>query len=86
VRKLAERSSTAARDISRLIDESLSRIGQGTERSRDASNAFTDIVGSVHKTGSAIEDITRSAHAQDEVSAQVVSLIKRLAEATGGKG
>ena len=85
VRKLAERSSTAARDISRLIDESITRIGQGTERSHDASNAFSGIVTSVHKTGTAIEDITRSAKAQDEVSAEVVSLIRRLADATASK-
>jgi methyl-accepting chemotaxis protein len=86
VRKLAERSSTAARDISRLIDESLHRIGQGTERSNDAGNAFTGIVGSVHKTGIAIEDITRSAVAQYDVTAEVVALIRQLADATGAKG
>ena len=85
VRKLAERSSTAARDISRLIEESISRIGQGTERSRDASSAFSGIVEQVYKTGSAIEDISRSAHVQDELSAKVVGLIRQLADATGGK-
>ncbi|HZV11484.1 MAG TPA: methyl-accepting chemotaxis protein, partial [Novosphingobium sp.] len=79
VRKLAERSSTAARDISRLIDQSIQRINQGTDRSREASQAFTGIVDAVHKTGSAIEDISRSAATQDQVSAEVVVLIQRLA-------
>ncbi|RVU06489.1 PAS domain S-box protein [Novosphingobium umbonatum] len=84
VRKLAERSSTAARDISRLIEQSISRIGQGTERSHDASNAFVGIVDSVNKTARAIEDITESAKAQDAVSAEVVTLIHRLSDVTGG--
>lgn len=81
VRKLAERSSTAARDIGRLIDESLSRITEGTERSREAGSAFSGIAESVHKTGDAIADITRSAASQDQVSAEVVRLIRHLADA-----
>jgi methyl-accepting chemotaxis protein len=79
VRKLAERSSTAARDISRLIDQSINRIAQGTDRSREASQAFNGIVSAVHKTGAAIEEINASANLQDEVSAQVVGLIQSLA-------
>jgi methyl-accepting chemotaxis protein len=85
VRKLAERSSTAARDISRLIDESITRISLGTDRSRDANSAFSGIVQSVQKTGSAIEEITRSADAQDRVSAEVVDLIRRLSNATSAQ-
>lgn len=83
VRKLAERSSTAARDIGRLIDESLSRITEGTTRSREAGGAFAGITESVHKTGDAIADISRSAASQDEVSAEVVRLIRQLSSAIG---
>jgi methyl-accepting chemotaxis protein len=78
VRKLAERSSTAARDISRLIDQSLGRIDQGTNRTREASQAFDGIVDAVRDTGGAIEAITQSVKVQDEVSAQVVQLIQQL--------
>lgn len=84
VRKLAERSSTAARDISRLIEQSIGRISMGTDRSREASHAFAGIVDAVHKTGGAIEEISASAQLQDQVSAQVVTLIQRLA-ATAAK-
>ena len=79
VRKLAERSSTAARDISRLIEESLVRIGMGTERAHAAQNAFSAIAASVGDTSSAIEVITRSALAQDEVARHIVTLIQELA-------
>lgn len=82
VRKLAERSSTAAREINRLVDESLERIAQGTERSREASSAFAGIVGAVHKTGDAIEAIAKSTVVQDDASAKVVELICTLSKAT----
>lgn len=82
VRKLAERSSTAARDISRLIDESVQRITQGAERSRNASEAFAGIVGAVHQTGDAIVDISTSANIQDTASSRVVHLIHELSSAT----
>lgn len=79
VRKLAERSSTAARDISRLIEESLVRIGMGTERAQAAQSAFGAIAASVGDTSSAIEVITQSALAQDEVARNIVTLIQELA-------
>ncbi|MCW1382796.1 methyl-accepting chemotaxis protein [Novosphingobium sp. KCTC 2891] len=86
VRRLAERSSTAARDISRLIEESLSRIGEGTQRSRDASEAFGGIVESAEKTGSAVNAIGESARTQDGVTHDAVVLIRQLADATDGAG
>ena len=82
VRKLAERSSTAAREINRLVDESLERILKGTERSKEATSAFAGIVGSVHKTGDAIDAIAKSTTVQDDASAKVVDLIQTLSKAT----
>lgn len=82
VRKLAERSSTAARDISRLIDESIARIGEGTSRSHDASRAFGGIFESAERTGGAIGTISESARAQDRVTQDAVDLIRKLATAT----
>ncbi|MEO0031611.1 MAG: hypothetical protein RIS94_1369 [Pseudomonadota bacterium] len=86
VRKLAERSSTAARDISRLIDESNTRVAEGTGRSRLARDAFGHIVSSVHQTSDAIETITGLAAAQEIVSAEVVGLVEQLVKATHGRG
>ncbi|MDF8333466.1 methyl-accepting chemotaxis protein [Novosphingobium cyanobacteriorum] len=81
VRKLAERSSTAARDISRLIEESNARVTDGTSRSRLAREAFTHIVSSVHQTSDAIEAITTMAAAQETVSGEVVQLVNELVSA-----
>ena len=86
VRKLAERSSTAARDISRLIDESNNRVSEGTGRSRLARDAFTHIVSSVHQTSDAIDTITGLAAAQESVSGEVLHLVEELVKATQGNG
>ncbi|WP_218006099.1 methyl-accepting chemotaxis protein [Novosphingobium lentum] len=84
VRKLAERSSTAARDISRLIEESNTRVVEGTGRSRHARDAFAHIVTSVHQTSDAIEAINGLAAAQEVVSGEVVDLVSQLVAATKG--
>lgn len=86
VRKLAERSSTAARDISRLIDQSNAQVGEGTERSRLARDAFSHIVSSVRDTNGAIETINGLAANQASLTSEVVEQIHRLTEATKGHG
>ena len=83
VRRLAERSSQAARDISKLIDESVKRVNLGSERSQHAKQAFEQIVGSVGKTGDSIKDIATSAVSQQAVSRNATKLIKELTAAAG---
>jgi len=81
VRRLAERSSLAARDITRLIDESVKRVNLGSDRTQHAKLAFEQIVGSVGKTGDSIKDIASSAVSQQAVSQNVVKLISELTAA-----
>lgn len=82
VRKLAERSASAAEEISRLIGESSERVVQGTERSRSARNAFEAIADCVDKTTGAISGIAGSVGAQRETSRRVVAMIDELATST----
>lgn len=86
VRKLAERSATAARDISRLIEGSTSQVNEGTTRSRRAREAFGHIASSVNQTNEAIETIANLASAQEVVSTEVVELVERLVAATRTDG
>jgi methyl-accepting chemotaxis protein len=85
VRKLAERSASAAEEINRLIGESSERVSQGTDRSRAARDAFEAIAGCVDKTTGAISGIAQSVGAQRETSRQVVAMIDELATSTHGK-
>lgn len=86
VRKLAERSATAAKDIAKLIEQSSSQIHEGTGRSARARDAFGQIASSVNQTNAAIESITDLATAQEAVSSEVVDLIGRLVAATNSNG
>ena len=52
VRKLAERSSQAAKEISKLISESVKRVQQGSDVSKQAADAFQKIVLGVEKNWS----------------------------------
>jgi len=83
VRRLAERSSQAAREISLLIDESVKRVNLGSDRTEHAKLAFEQIVGSVGKTGDSIKEIASLAVSQQAVSQNVVKLISELTKATG---
>jgi methyl-accepting chemotaxis protein len=78
VRKLAERSSQAAREIAKLIDESAQRVNAGTERSQQAKSAFEKIVASVGKTGDSISRIAQTTQQQQLASKNVERLINDL--------
>ena len=78
VRKLAERSSQAAREISKLIEESTLRVNQGAEVSRRADEAFGRIVESVGQSSESIRRISVSTETQQEASLAVSRLIAQL--------
>ncbi|WP_239152168.1 methyl-accepting chemotaxis protein [Virgisporangium aurantiacum] len=83
VRKLAERSSDAAREIGKLITESSSRVNQGSTVSRRAQEAFGDILKSVEQTGESIGRIAARTHDQQTESLSVKTLILELTDGDG---
>ncbi|MFI5914836.1 PAS domain S-box protein [Dactylosporangium sp. NPDC051541] len=78
VRKLAERSSDSAREISRLIQESATRINQGSQVAQRAQDAFEEILRSVGKTAESIHHIVTQTQMQQDASRTVNSLIGDL--------
>jgi methyl-accepting chemotaxis protein len=78
VRRLAERSSEAAREITRLISESTSRVGQGATVSHRAQDAFGQILKSVASTSESIRQIAASTQRQQSASRSVHDLINDL--------
>ena len=82
VRKLAERSSQATKDISKLINESVKRVTQGGEISKEAANSFKKIVDGVGKTTLAISEISVAAQEQQTASKDVAQAIQQVADAT----
>ncbi len=82
VRKLAERSSQATKDISKLINESVKRVAQGGEISKEAAQSFKKIVEGVGKTTQAISEISVAAQEQQTASKDVAQAIQQVADAT----
>ena len=82
VRKLAERSSQATKDISKLISESVKRINEGGEISREAEHAFRKIVEGVSQTTYSISEISTAALEQQTAARDVSNAIQQIAEAT----
>ena len=62
VRSLAQRSAAAAKEINDLIRNSVSRVEEGTRLVNDSGGTFTEIVSSVKRVCSGMEEIMVSAN------------------------
>jgi methyl-accepting chemotaxis protein len=81
VRKLAERSSQAAREIAKLIDESVMQVSNGAQVSKDAARSFEGILNSVCRTGNSVNEIASAAEVQRRMAEQVAHVIDDLGAA-----
>ncbi|MBN20277.1 MAG: chemotaxis protein [Bdellovibrionaceae bacterium] len=82
VRKLAERSSQATKEITKLINESVKRVVQGGEVSKEAADAFKKIVEGVQKTTQSISEITVAAQEQQTAAKDVSVAIQQVVDST----
>jgi methyl-accepting chemotaxis protein len=64
VRNLAKRAGDAASEISVLIDQSLSRIHQGTELVSRSGGTLSEICASIRGVDAVVKDITRQSDEQ----------------------
>ncbi|MEM9828731.1 MAG: PAS domain-containing methyl-accepting chemotaxis protein [Planctomycetota bacterium] len=82
VRKLAERSSEAAKEITGLIRESSRRVHEGSELSQKAGKALSEIVDAVSTSAAAMEQISDSTDAQASSASEVQAAIKVISDTT----
>jgi methyl-accepting chemotaxis protein len=80
VRKLAERSSQAAKEIAKLIEESAQRVAQGARVSKDAAQSFEGILNSVGRTDASVAEIAAAAETQRNMANEVSSVIEALTQ------
>ncbi|WP_338760109.1 PAS domain-containing methyl-accepting chemotaxis protein [Massilia sp. METH4] len=78
VRKLAEKSALAAREIGKMIAQTVSRVDEGTRLNGDVEGAFDRIVRSVEKTSESIARIHDTTQAQTASTASVSALLAEL--------
>ena len=78
VRKLAEKSALAAREIAKLINGTATRVGEGTRLAGDVEDAFGRIVRSVAATSESIARIHASTSAQANATRDASALLAEL--------
>lgn len=97
VRTLAQRSATAAREISTLIEASLEKVASGSAQVRRAGGATDEIMSSVQRVSGMIASITdeadqqrdgigqahQSVNALDQVAQQNAAMAEQSAAAAG---
>ncbi|ALU91696.1 methyl-accepting chemotaxis protein I, serine sensor receptor protein [Herbaspirillum rubrisubalbicans M1] len=95
VRSLAQRSAAAAKEIKQLIDDSVEKVGAGSQLVERAGATMSDVVSSVRRvTGvvaeisaasseqsTGIEEINRAVTQMDEVTQQNAALVEEAAAA-----
>ena len=82
VRKLAERSSQATKEISKLIAETVRRVAQGSEVSREAGAAFKKILSGIQETTDSISQISVAANEQQTAARDVAEAIQSIVDAS----
>lgn len=82
VRALAQKSAEAAKDIKNLIDESVSRIDDGTRLASESGERLASITGSIEQVTGMINQIARASSEQAEGVSQVHTAISDIDGAT----
>ena len=82
VRGLAQRSASAAREIKALIDDSVSKVGEGTKLVADAGATMEEVVASIRRVHDIMGEITTASSEQSEGIEQVNQAITQMDQVT----
>jgi len=82
VRNLAQRSSTAAREVKTLIEESVDKIHSGSQLAEQAGSTMRDIVASVQQVTHMVNDITIASNEQRQGIEEVNRAISQMDQVT----
>ena len=86
VRALAARSAEAAKDIKKLITESVDRVGQGTEQVGRAGATMTEMVRGIQRVTQLIREISIATEEQSGGVSQIGAAIVQLEQVTQQNG
>ncbi|QCP14713.1 methyl-accepting chemotaxis protein [Pseudoduganella umbonata] len=82
VRNLAHRSATAAKEIKALIDDSVEKVGVGTQLVGQAGATMNEVVGSVQRVTDIMAEISSASREQSSGIDQVNVAITQMDEVT----
>ncbi|MBK0024673.1 MCP four helix bundle domain-containing protein [Stenotrophomonas sp. S48] len=82
VRTLAQRSASAAKEIKGLIEDSVSKVAQGSALADQAGQTMTEIVSSVERVSNIIGEISAASQEQASGIEQVNQAVSQMDETT----
>lgn len=82
VRNLAQRSSTAAKEIKQLIDLSVEKVDAGTHLAERAGTTMIEIISSVRHVASIMSEIAAASREQSDGIGQVNNAVTQMDEVT----
>ncbi|WP_328485387.1 methyl-accepting chemotaxis protein [Methylobacillus arboreus] len=82
VRSLAQRSASAAKEIKHLIDDSVTKIGQGSSQVIDAGSTMQDVVAAVQRVSNIMSEIVHASEEQSSGIQQINIAITSMDEVT----
>jgi methyl-accepting chemotaxis protein len=82
VRALAQRTSTAAREVKRLIEDSVGKVEAGDAVVRQAGESMQDIVNQAQRVNALLSEIATGARSQADGVQQTTRAVQNLDSAT----
>ncbi len=82
VRSLAQRSATAAKEIKGLIDDSVDKVGRGTEQVAQAGNTMQEIVSGIRRVTDIVGEIASASREQSAGIAEINHAVSQLDSVT----
>ncbi|WP_413458238.1 methyl-accepting chemotaxis protein [Herbaspirillum huttiense] len=82
VRTLAQRSASAAKEIKALIDDSVSRVDNGSRLVEQAGATMSEVVASVRRVTDVVAEISAASHEQSDGIEQINHAIAQMDEVT----
>ena len=82
VRSLAQRSASAAKEIKTLIDDSVAKVGSGSELVERAGTTMDEVVASVRQVADIVSEITAASSEQSDGISQVNLAITDMDQTT----
>jgi methyl-accepting chemotaxis protein len=78
VRSLAQRSATAAKEIKGLIDDSVDKVGRGTEQVAQAGSTMQEIVSGIQRVADIVGEIASASREQSAGIAEINLAVSQL--------
>lgn len=82
VRKLAQRSADAAREINNLISSNLERVNHGNERAEEASKSTEEIVEAIQRVTTIMQEISNASAEQSAGGQEVGQAVTEMDQVT----